>query len=313
MATMKAIRIHSYGGTEVLTYEDIPIPQITEDEMLVRVYAAGINPVDWKVRQGYLKDFLSHSLPFVPGWDVAGVVDQTGPKVSAFSRGHGVYAFIDLGRNGGYAEFCVVKPSEAAFKPQTLDYTQAAAVPLAALTAWQALFDLANLQSGQKVLIHGAAGGVGHFAVQFAKWAGAHIVGTASRTNHEFLLQIGAHECIDYNTTRFEKVAHDIDVVLDTISGETRERSWQVLKKGGILVTTLPPLPPEKTIDAYGVKAAAMLVQPNSAQLGEIAELIDSGHVIPHVQTVLPLQDAARGHALSEAGHVRGKIVLKTG
>jgi len=312
MATMKAIRIHSYGGADVLAYEDVPIPQIAEDEILVRVHAAGVNPVDWKVRQGYLKDFLVRQLPFIPGWDVSGTVEKAGAKVSAFAKGDAVYAFIDLARDGGYAEFCIAKPSEAAFKPQSLDHIQSAAVPLAALTAWQALFDHAGLQAGQKVLIHGAAGGVGHFAVQFAKWAGAHILCTASLKNHEFLLQIGAHECVDYNTTPFEEVAHDVDVVFDTMSGDTRERSWQVLKKGGILVTTLPPLPPEETFKAYGVKAAAMMVQPSSSQLGEIAELIDSGHVRPHVQTVLPLQEAAQAHTLSEAGHVRGKIVLKT-
>lgn len=311
MANMKAIRIHSYGGPDVLAYEDIPRPKIAPDELLLRVKAAGVNPVDWKTREGYLKDLLHHQLPFTPGWDVSGTVEEVGPQVATYAVGDSLYAFIDLARGGGYAEFCAVKSTEAAFTPQSLDHIETAAVPLAALTAWQSLFELAGLQAGQRVLIHAAAGGVGHYAVQLAKWAGAHVIGTASQQNHDFLRELGAHDVIDYTTSRFEDIVHDVDVVFDTIGGDTRERSWKVLKKGGILVTTLPPAPSEEITKAHGARAAAVLVQPNGQQLGEIAELIDSGHVKPHMHTVLPLSEAMRAHQLSASGHVRGKIVLK--
>lgn len=309
MKTMKAVRIHAYGGKEALVYEDAPLPEIAGDEMLVRVRAAGINPIDWKVRDGYARDFLNFTLPFIPGWDIAGTVEKIGAKVTRFHPGDKIFAFIDLRRGGGYAEFAAVKEGEASFQPRALDPIKAAAVPLAALTAWQALFDIARLEAGQKVLIHAAAGGVGHFAVQFAAWRNAHTICTASARHHDFLNDIGAHEIIDYTKTPFEAVAKDVDVVLDTMSGDTRQRSWTVLKKGGILVTTLPPSPDQEA-EKYGVRAAAMLVHPNSNQLAEIAELIDSERVHPSLQEVLPLMQADRAQKISRTGHTRGKIVL---
>jgi NADPH:quinone reductase-like Zn-dependent oxidoreductase len=310
MATMKAVRIHEYGGPEVLKYEDAPRPQPAPDEVLVRVHAAGVNPVDWKVRAGFAKERLRYTMPFIPGWDVSGVVVETGLDTVRLKVGDEVYSRPDISRDGSYAEYMVVRESEAAIKPKSVDHVQAAAIPLAALTAWQALFDAADLSAGQKVLIHGAAGGVGSFAVQFARLKGAHVIGTASKKNHEFLRSLGAEETIDYTTTKFEDVVRDVDVVLDTITGETTERSWQVLKKGGILISILQPPSPEKAA-AHGVRCAHVFVQPNVEQLNEIAKLVDSGKLKVNVEKVFPLWEARAAQELSATGHVRGKIVLR--
>ena len=307
MHTMKAIRIHSYGGPEVLKYEDAPRPIPNDDDVLIKVLAAGVNPVDWKIRQGYMKDMFT--LPLIPGWDVAGVIEEKGKKVTNLEIGESVYTRPSILRNGAYAEYIAVKTSEVALKPETIDYIQAAAVPLAALTAWQSLFDLAHLQAGQKILIHAAAGGVGHYAVQFANWAGAHVIGTASAQNHEFLKSIGAHETIDYKTTAFEDAVHDADVVLETIGGEVWQRSWTVLKKGGIMVSTLRG-PEAGGMEALNKLCSHVFVQPDAAQLGEIAALIDKGHVRPEISQVFQLQDADKAHIANQSGHTKGKIVL---
>ena len=307
MQTMKAIRIHAYGGPEVLKYEDVPRPVPNDDDVLIKVIAAGVNPVDWKIRQGYMKDMFT--LPLILGWDVAGVIEEKGNKVTNLEIGQSVYTRPSLMRNGAYAEYIAVKASEVALKPESIDYIQAAAVPLAALTAWQSIFDLAHLQAGQKILIHAAAGGVGHYAVQFANWAGAHVIGTASAQNHEFLKSIGAHETIDYNTTPFEDKVHDADVVLETIGGEVWQRSWKVLKKGGIMVSTLRG-PEAGGMDALNKLCAHVFVQPDAIQLGEIATLIDNGHVRPEIYRVFPFQEADKAHIASQKGHARGKMVL---
>ncbi|MEJ2033475.1 MAG: NADP-dependent oxidoreductase [Deltaproteobacteria bacterium] len=306
---MKTILLQAYGGPESLVLTDAPRPQIAEDELLVRVHAAGINPVDWKLSRGYLKDVLAFDLPFAPGYDLSGVVEETGPAVKDFLPGDAVFAMRDLTRPGAYAEYAAVKASEAAAKPTSLDHARAAAVPLAALTAWQGLFDIAGLRAGQKVLVHAAAGGVGHFAVQFARWAGAHVIGTASAINQDFLRQIGAHQTIDYTSQRFEEAVKEVDVVFDLLSGETRERSWSVLKKHGILVSTLPPPPPAGVLEKYEVRGESMLVRPNGRQLGEIAQLIEEGKIQPEV-TTYSFSEARRAHQMSEAGHTRGKLVL---
>lgn len=310
MATMKAVRFHSYGHPGVLVLEEVPRPTAGSDEVLVRVHAAGVNPLDWKVRAGYVKDWLPHRLPLIPGWDVSGVVEAVGAEVTAFKIGDAVYGMLDFRRNGAYAEYVAAGTRNLAVKPTSLDHVQAAAVPLAALTAWQALFDSASLSAGQTVLIHGAAGGVGHFAVQFAKWKGAKVIGTASAGNGSFLRELGADKVIDYGTTRFEAAVGDVDVVLDTIGGETQQRSWKVLKKGGILVATLGISSPEAPGE-HGVRGAGVMVHPDTAQLARIAALIDSGDLKPVITAVLPLTEAARAHELSQTGHGRGKIVLK--
>jgi NADPH:quinone reductase-like Zn-dependent oxidoreductase len=278
--------------------------------VLVRVHAAGVNPVDWKVRAGYVKDWLKYKLPMIPGWDFSGVVESLGPGVDGWRASAEVYARPDLSRDGAYADYIAVRESEIAAKPKSLDHVHAAAIPLAGLTAWQALFDAGGLAPGQKVLIHAAAGGVGHFAVQLAKWKGAFVAGTASARNHDFLRQLGVDQPIDYTTVRFEDVARDFDVVLDALAGETRTRSWGVLKKGGILVTILGQ-PSQEDAKAHGVRAAGIFVQPNPKQLAEIAALVDSGKLKPHLEAVFPLAEAAQAHELGETNAVRGKIVLR--
>ena len=310
MATMKAVRIHEYGGPEVLKYEDAPRPEPGPREVLIRVHAAGVNPVDRGVRTGYLKERLKYTLPMIPGWDVSGVVESACPGATRLKKGDEVYSRPDIARNGSYAEYIVVKESEVALKPKSIDHVTAAAIPLAALTAWQALFDAGKLSAGQTVLIHAAAGGVGCFAVQFAKLKGARVIATASKKNHEFLRSIGADETIDYNTTKFEDVVHDVDVVLDAITGETADRSYQVIKKGGIYVSILMPPSPEKAA-AHGVRFAHTFVQPNVEQLNEIAKLVDSGKLKIVVEKVFPLAEARAAQESNATGHTRGKIVLR--
>src|SRR6185437_11185102 len=267
--TMKAIRIHKYGGPEVLHYEDAPRPQPQAGEVLVRVHAAGVNPIDWKVREGHMKDFWPHTFPLILGWDLSGVVEELGKGVSKFKIGDEVYGLPDPTRGGAYADYIVVRESELALKPKSLHHIRAGAVPLAALTAWQSLFEAGQLQSGQRVLIHAGSGGVGHFAVQLAKWKGAYVFATASTKNQDLLRKLGADEPIDYTQQRFEEIARKIDVVLDTIGGETQERSWQVLKKGGVLVSLVQP-PSEEKAKELGVRAVFVGGQPNGAQLAEI-------------------------------------------
>jgi NADPH:quinone reductase-like Zn-dependent oxidoreductase len=310
MKTMKAVVIHSYGGQEVLVTEDMPVPEITDDEVLIRVHAAGVNPVDWKVRAGYLKEMLSYEFPLTLGWDVSGTVAKAGSNVTRLSVGDEVYALADISRNGAYAEFIAVKGDGVALKPDSLDHVHAASVPLAALTAWQAIFGAADLSEGQKILIHAAAGGVGTYAVQMASWKGAHVLGTASARNREFLIGLGANEVIDYTKTPFEDIAVDVDVVLDAMGGEIQERSWKTLVSGGILVSILGP-PDESKAAEFGVRGVGVFVQPHAEQLAVIAGLIDNGHVKPVVTEVLPMTDVAKAHEMSETEHVRGKIVLE--
>ena len=308
--TMKAIRIHNYGGPEVLQYEDAPRPQPQAGEVLIRVHAAGVNPIDWKVREGHMKDFWPHKFPLIPGWDLSGVVEEFGPGVSRFKIGDEVYSVPDVSRDGAYAEYVVVRESELALKPKSLHHVHAAAAPLAALTAWQALFDAGQLVSGQRILIHGGSGGVGHVAVQLAKWKGAHVFGTASTKNQELLRELGVDEPIDYTKQKFEDVARNVDLVLDLIGGETQERSWSVLKKGGVLLSLVQPPSVEKA-KALGVRAAFVAGHPSGAQLAEIAKLIDSGELKLTIDRILPLSEVRRAHELSKSGHTHGKIVLR--
>jgi NADPH:quinone reductase-like Zn-dependent oxidoreductase len=311
--TMKAIRIHNYGGPEVLHYEDAPRPEPQAGEVLVRVHAAGVNPIDWKVREGHMKDFWPHKLPLILGWDLSGTIEAVGPGPAAAGRfkiGDEVYSVPDPTRNGAYADYIVVREPELALKPNSLHHIRAAAVPLAALTAWQSLFDTAQLQPGQRVLIHAGSGGVGHLAVQLAKWKGAYVFATASTKNQDLLRELGVDEPIDYTQQRFQDVARNIDIVLDTIGGETQERSWSVLKKGGNLVSLVQP-PSEEKAEELGVHAAFVAGHSSGAQLAEIAKLIDSGKLAPVIDRILPLSEVRRAHELSKSGHTHGKIVLR--
>ena len=310
METMKAIRVHQYGGPEVLRYEEAPRPEPGPGEVLVRIRAAGVNPVDWQVREGHRREALAYRMPFVPGWDVSGVVEATGPNVTLLTEGDEVYGYPSVVRNGAYAEYAVVPEAELALKPRSIDHVLAASVPIAALTAWQGLFDAGGLRTEQKVLIHGGAGGVGSFAVQLARWKGAFIVATASGRNQEFLRNLGADLTIDYEKTRFDRLVCDADVVFDTIGGDTLKRSWKVLKKGGVLVSTVEE-PSAETAAAHGVRAALVSTRADTAQLDEIAKLVDAGMVRPIVEAVFPLNEARRAQELSQTGHARGKIVLQ--
>src|SRR4029077_12224346 len=308
--TMKAIRIHNYGGPEVLHYEDAPRPEPQTGEVLIRVHAAGVNPIDWKVREGHMKDFWPHKFPLILGWDVSGTVEEIGSGVSRFKIGDEVYSVPDPTRNGAYADYIVVRESELALKPNSLHHIRAAAVPLAALTAWQSLFDTAQLQPGQRVLIHAGSGGVGHLAAQLAKWKGAYVFATASTKNQDLLRELGVDKAIDYTQQRFEDVGRNIDIVLDTIGGETQERSWSVLKKDGVLVSLVQP-PSEEKAEGLGVRATFVAGHPSGAQLAEIGKVIDSGKLAPIIDRILPLSEARRAHELSQAGHTHGKIVLR--
>ncbi|MGB8356804.1 MAG: NADP-dependent oxidoreductase [Chthoniobacteraceae bacterium] len=305
---MKAIRIHQYGGPEVLAQVEMQRPTPGPNEVLIKVQAASVNPVDWKLRAGHVKEIFPVTFPATLGWDVSGTVEETGSGVTAFKRGDEVYALL---KGGGYAEYATADEAVVARKPRTLDYVHAAAVPVAGLTAWQALFEVAQLSSGQKVLIHAAAGGVGNFAVQFAKAKGAYVIGTASSKNQAFLLELGVDQAVDYQKTRFEDVVRDVDVVLDTIGADTQERSFKVLKKGGVLVSIVQP-PSQEQAAKYGIRALFYGAHASSSNLAEIAKLIDSGKVKTIVETVLPLAEARHAHELIQTGHARGKIVLKT-
>lgn len=310
METMNAVRIHNYGGPEVLTYEEAPCPEMGENDVLIRVSAASVNPVDWKVRQGYLKGWIDHSLPLILGWDVSGVIEAVGSRVTNFDIGDEVFARADVSRDGAYAEYIAVDSSLLVPKPASLDHIHAAATPHVSLAAWDSLFEKAGLDQDQTVLVHGAAGGVGHFAVQFSKWRGAHVIGTSSEQNLGFLNELGVDQAVDYTMSRFDEAVRDVDVVLDTIGGEVLERSWSVLKPGGILVSLVEP-PSDETAQSHGVRQAFASAMQDTEVLSEIAALIDSGQVKPVVSTVLPLNEVKQAHALSESMHTRGKIVFQ--
>jgi NADPH:quinone reductase-like Zn-dependent oxidoreductase len=293
VATMKAVRAHGYGDAGMLSFEDAPLPSPGEGEVLVRVHAASVNPADWKLRA------------IIPGRDVSGVVEAVGPGVTRFAQGDAVFG----NAVGAYAQYAVANEAELARKPLTVDHIHAAAIPLAALTAWQALFEIAGLKEGRRLLIHGAAGGVGSFAVQLAKWKGARVAGTASSRNQLFLMSLGVDQPIDHFGQRFEDLVGPIDVVLDTVGGDAQRRSWNVLRKGGMLVSTVA-LPSAEEARRHEATAAIFTSRPDGGQLAQIGELIDFGYVRPVVETVLPLSHAKRAHQISEAGHARGKIVL---
>lgn len=309
--TMKAVRIHQYGGPEQLELEDIAVPQISADEVLIKIHAAGVNPVDWKIREGHLSEMLGHTLPLTLGWDVAGEVVAKGDAVQNVNLGDGVYSRPEIARNGGYAEYIAVKAAEVAIKPQSLSWAEAAAVPLAALTAWQALYEFAELKSGDKVLIHAGAGGVGHLAIQLAKLKGATVYTTASKGNHAFVTGLGADEVIDYRNEDFTRLK-DMDVIFDTVGGEVQEKSWQCIKAGGMMVSIVAP-PEEAKAAQHNAKGAFCFVQPSNSQLTELAALFDAGKLKIEVAEILPLAQAAGALAKSESGKTRGKLVLEVG
>jgi NADPH:quinone reductase-like Zn-dependent oxidoreductase len=308
--TMKAVVIHEYGGPDVLKYEDIPRPEPKDDQLLIRVIAAGVNPVDGMIRSGMFDREGSRAFPIILGGDVAGVVEKVGSKVTKLKAGDPMFAYVSLDNSGGYAQYALVPEREAAPKPKSLTYVEAAAVPIVAMTAWQALVDTAKLSAGQTVLIHGGSGGVGSFAIQIAKARGAKVIATASTANQDFLKQLGADLAIDYTKQKFEDVAKDVDVVLDSIGGDTLARSYGVVKTGGIIVS-LVARPKESELQKHSIRGAALNVEPNSAELAEIGKLIDDRKIKVIVSQTFPLSEAMKAQEQVATGHTRGKIVLK--
>ncbi len=306
---MKAVRLHRRGGPEQLTYEDAPKPTPGAGDALVRVHACAITPTELSWGTTYTTRDGRERLPTIPGHELSGVVEAVSQDVSAPRVGDAVYALIDFWRDGAAADYVVVQARDLAPKPKNLSHTQAAAVPLSALTAWQALFDHAGLVKGHRVLIHAAAGGVGTYAVQLAKGRGAHVIGTARAINADFLRALGADDVIDYTAVRFEDRVHDLDVVLDSVGGDTLERSWSVLRKGGVLVTIADSAAADKAAK-YGVRGVEFIVEPSQAQLIEIARLIETGALRVIVESTYPLPDARAAFVRGLGGHNRGKLVL---
>jgi NADPH:quinone reductase-like Zn-dependent oxidoreductase len=309
-ATMKAIVVHEYGGPEVLKYEDAARPEPKENEVLIRVKAASVNPVDVAIRKGYLKEFTGNKFPLILGMDASGVVEKVGANVHKFKVGDPVIAFFTLAGQGGYAQFVVATENEVAPKPSAITFEQAAAVPAAGSTAWTALVETGNLKAGQTVLIHGGSGGVGHFAIQIAKACGAKVIATASSANQDFLKQLGADIAVDYTKQKFEDVAKDVDLVLDSVGDDTLKRSYGVVRKGGMIVTIVDDVD-RNELTARGIRGAAIRTEPNEKTLEELARLIDAKTIVPVVSQVLQLSEVGKAHQQIATRHTRGKIVLK--
>jgi len=305
---MQAVVAHEYGAPDVLKLEQLPRPEPNDDEALVRVIASSVNPADPLTLNGkYAKEFGTH-LPLIPGYDIAGVVQKIGANIRKLKVGDAVYGYPTFG--GGWADYVAVKEWEVAAKPKSLNFVEAAAVPMGALTAWQALVDVAKLQPGQTILVHGGSGGVGSFAVQIAKVRGARVIATASTANQDLLKQLGADVAVDYTKTRFEDVAKDVDAVLDPVGKETLARSYGVVKKGGI-VMSLVARPDPVELQKHGIRGASISVHPDTADLTEIAQLVDAGKIKPVVTEVLPLSDAVKAQQQAATHHTRGKVVLR--
>ncbi|MGW2938519.1 NADP-dependent oxidoreductase [Streptomyces sp. NPDC001156] len=308
--TMRAISQDVLGGPEVLREVRVGRPAPRPNEVLVRVRAAGVNPTDWKHRA--TGGFLGEP-PFVLGWDLSGEVAETGIGVAAFKPGDEVFGMLPYPfGHGSHAEYVTVPARALTHKPASIDHVQAGALPLVSLTAWQALTEYADVRPGQRVLVHAAAGGLGHVAVQIAKARGAYVIGTASAGKHDFLREIGVDEPIDYRSTDVTEAVRDVDVVLDTLGGETSVRSLRVLRPGGIVVSVLPVGPPEfyEEAERLGVRAVRMLVEADRAGMEAVAELVESGKLKATIAGTFPLADAAKAHDLGDTGRTTGKLVL---
>jgi len=307
---MKAAVVHDYGGPEVFKLEEVPRPEPKDDELLIRVIAAAVNPVDAFVRQGMLSKRGLDKRPMIIGYDIAGVVEKTGAKATKFKAGDAVYAYLSIMRGGGYAEYAIAKEGEMALKPKSIDFEKAAAVPLAATTAWQALIDDAKIDNGQTVLIHGGSGGVGHFAIQIAKARGAKVIATASTANQDLLKQLGVDQPIDYTATKFETVVKDVDVVLNCVRADVLPASYGIVKKGGVIVSITGD-PDSAECAKREIRCSGVMAHPDAKVLEELTKLIDANKITPIVSQTFPLADAAKAHQQIETRHTRGKIVLR--
>jgi NADPH:quinone reductase-like Zn-dependent oxidoreductase len=307
---MKAIRLHTRGGPEQLVYEDAPRPALKPGDALVRVYATGLTRTELTWDQTYQNQDGSPRIPTIPGHEVSGVIEAVSPGIRDLGPGDAVYGLTDFPRDGAAAEYVAVRASNLALKPRKIDHVHSAAVTLSGLTAWQALFTHGGLQPGQKVLVHGGAGGVGTFAVQLAHWKGAHVFTTSSGANLDFLRGLGADQTIDYTKTRFEDVLSDIDLVLDAVGGDIVQRSWRVLRRGGAMISVAKFIP-ENEPREHGVRGFFFIVEPDRDQLEELAKLLDTGLLKVEVAGVFPLVQACDAFELAGKGHTRGKIVLQ--
>jgi NADPH:quinone reductase-like Zn-dependent oxidoreductase len=305
--TMQAVQAHDYGSPATLVLEEERRPAPNADQVLVRLKFAGVNPADWKYQAGYYKQYMPLTFPWIPGMEGAGIIEEVGANVTALKRGDEVYGLI----MGGYAEYALALAKEVQVKPTGLTFEQAATIPMGALTAWGAVIDTANVESGRRVLIHGAAGGVGLYAVQLAKWKGAHVTGTASADNLAFVRSLGADEVIDYNATRFESVLKDLDAVIDTVGGDLPERSFQIIRPGGIFVTVAAMLT-EEAGKAQNIRAVSgRRASPDKLQ--QISQLIETKQLKPEVGPLFSLAEARQAQELSQTGHGRGRIILQIG
>lgn len=310
---MKAIRIHSFGGPEALTFEEIPEPALNPGEVLVRTRAAGVNPIDWKTCSGGGASPFIGDLPFVPGWEFSGIVEASGSEVTGFNSGDAVCGFVRFPyRAGCFAEYIAVPANEICHVPASVDLIYAAGLPLAGLTAWQALFNKGQLKAQQTVLILAAAGGVGHIAVQLARWKGARVLGTASTANHAFVSGLGCDQVFDYHSTDLAQQVQGVDLIIDGVGGDTAVAALPCLKPSGVMVT-LPTITKDQVIAAgaaLGVQVEPIRAEPNAAQLAQMVNLVDSGELRLAVANQRPLAEAAEAFRDSATGHVRGKLVL---
>jgi len=307
---VKAIRLHRRGGPEELVLEDAPLPAIGAGDVLVRVFATGITPTELRWDETYQHADGTPRIPTIPGHEVSGVAEAVTPDVDAFRPGDEVYGLADFPRDGAAAEFVAVGAANLARKPQRIGHTETASLPLAALTAWQALFEHGELVAGQSALIHAAAGGVGSLAVQLAHWRGVRVFATASGRDLAFVKSLGADMVIDYHAERFEEQARDVDMVLDTVGGDTRERSWRVLRPGGVLVSVFSPIP-AGVAKQHGARSVYFIVEGNRAQLDQIAALVDAGKLQPIIAKVFPLSATREAFEFGAASHAPGKIILE--
>ncbi|AXH99831.1 NADP-dependent oxidoreductase [Sporosarcina sp. PTS2304] len=307
---MKAIVIEQYGGSDQLVEKDLPKPEIKDQQVLIEMHATSINPIDWKVREGYMKDAMPFEFPLILGWDAAGVVSEVGSQVTQFKKGDKVFARPAM-ENGTYSEYVAVDEELVALKPEHLSFEEAASVPLAGLTAWQCLVDFGQVKKGDKVLIQAGSGGVGSYAIQIAKSFGAYVYSTASDKNEAFLKELGVDEFIDYKTTDFADVAKDVDLVVDTMGGEILEKSLDVVKKGGRLVS-IAGQPNAEKAKMNGITAESLWLNPNGKQLAELGDLMEKGEVKSHIGHTFPLTEKGlrEAHELSATHHAKGKIVI---
>ncbi|WP_010280788.1 NADP-dependent oxidoreductase [Bacillus timonensis] len=309
---MRAVIINEYGSKDVLVGQELPKPEIKANQVLVEVYATSINPIDWKLRAGYLKHMLDWTFPIILGWDVAGKIVEVGEDVKNYQVGDEVFARPDTTPKGTYAEFTTVDEELLAKKPGNLTFEEAASVPLAGLTAWQCLVDKTKVKQGDKVLIHAGAGGVGSLAIQMAKHLGAYVATTASEKNEAYVKKLGADEFINYRTQQFDEELSEFDVVIDTMGGDILNKSFKILKPGGRLVT-IAGQPDPALAEEHQVTASSYWLTPNGKQLGELGELLEKGILKPQVGSVFGFseEELQKAHELSETNHAKGKIVIK--